>query len=411
MEPELDATDAPSGGALVSLLWDEDDEAHERAGHGLEVLGHGKVVYLRHGPFVAPESIIGPADVASLAIAARDERRCCASLPEVIVVAPGDPQPFDPDLFEDDPVVIEIGEDYVHACFELLVTQRAADADDYATWLAAAVEPHGCEIASVQLTDQYGQVPEELDWPVEHPEWRDEHLATERTRPRIVIVHVAPTKAMTVSSLLTAGREARVLLEALRGGPISSNGVIHVLRARLPQLLRGLPESEWLEVKSQPYDLGAPGDAAKIELAQDVARFANGEVDAVLVVGFTTTKSSGIEQIDSVKPAKLKALPVDRYRAVIDSRIFPTIEGLTVEQIDMGNERGLLMIVVPAQPQEYKPFLVHGAIVGDKVEGSFISIVRRRSEGSVTVNASQVHAMLAAGRALLRGDVSPKDLP
>jgi hypothetical protein len=35
---------------------------------------------------------------------------------------------------------------------------------------------------------------------------------------------------------------------------------------------------------------------------------------------------------------------------------------------------------------------VHGAIAGDKTEGAFISIVRRRGEGSITISAKQIHA-------------------
>jgi len=39
---------------------------------------------------------------------------------------------------------------------------------------------------------------------------------------------------------------------------------------------------------------------------------------------------------------------------------------------------------------------------GDRVEGTFISIVRRRGEGSIVTTASQIHAQLTAGRALLQ---------
>lgn len=65
-------------------------------------------------------------------------------------------------------------------------------------------------------------------------------------------------------------------------------------------------------------------------------------------------------------------------------------------------EGNLLVVHIPPQPEKLKPFLVHGAIVGGKVEGAFISIVRRRDEHSVPITAPAIHAMLAAGRALLR---------
>jgi hypothetical protein len=78
------------------------------------------------------------------------------------------------------------------------------------------------------------------------------------------------------------------------------------------------------------------------------------------------------------------------------------VDGLEVFAVDTPQEAKLLVLHTPPQAEELKPFLVHGAIVGDKVEGAFVSIVRRREEYSVPITASAVHAMIAAGRALLR---------
>jgi hypothetical protein len=72
-----------------------------------------------------------------------------------------------------------------------------------------------------------------------------------------------------------------------------------------------------------------------------------------------------------------------------------------------GRAGHLLAILVPAQPEESKPVLVHGAIVGDKTEGAFISIVQRRGEHPITITAQSIHATLAAGRALLRRSEVP----
>jgi hypothetical protein len=78
------------------------------------------------------------------------------------------------------------------------------------------------------------------------------------------------------------------------------------------------------------------------------------------------------------------------------------IENATVGAAD--DSGGYVMVIhVPAQPEELKPFLVHGAIVGRKVEGAFISIIRRRGEESIPVRPESIHSTLAAGRALLRG--------
>jgi hypothetical protein len=70
---------------------------------------------------------------------------------------------------------------------------------------------------------------------------------------------------------------------------------------------------------------------------------------------------------------------------------------------------GVIFVVhVPPQPEEHKPFLVQGAIVNGKVEGAFISILRRRGEESIPITAASIHATLSAGRALLRrGQLPP----
>jgi hypothetical protein len=44
----------------------------------------------------------------------------------------------------------------------------------------------------------------------------------------------------------------------------------------------------------------------------------------------------------------------------------------------MPDDGMLILIDVPPQPEELKPFLVHGAIVDGRAEGAFVSIVRRR---------------------------------
>jgi len=44
------------------------------------------------------------------------------------------------------------------------------------------------------------------------------------------------------------------------------------------------------------------------------------------------------------------------------------------------DDGGLMLIAVPAQPDDLKPFLVHGAIVDGREERSFISIIRRNRQ-------------------------------
>jgi len=81
------------------------------------------------------------------------------------------------------------------------------------------------------------------------------------------------------------------------------------------------------------------------------------------------------------------------------------VDDLQIEAL-AGNDGDLVLLDIPPQPEDLKPFLVHGAIIDGKTEGAFISIVRRRGDSSIPTIAAMIHATLAAGRALLRrGDL------
>ena len=76
--------------------------------------------------------------------------------------------------------------------------------------------------------------------------------------------------------------------------------------------------------------------------------------------------------------------------------------------VETSSGQGLVVVAVPAQEEELKPFLVHGAMVSGKIQGAYISIVRRSGEDSIPITAQQIHSTLAAGRALLRRGELPK---
>ncbi|WP_327691010.1 ATP-binding protein [Streptomyces sp. NBC_00461] len=203
-------------------------------------------------------------------------------------------------------------------------------------------------------------------------------------------------------SLLSSVRELAVTLARSAGmtpgapmGPEFAAGLCH---GGAPDSLVGLEESDWLEVKSQGYDLDNIKD--KIELAQDVSRFANSETGGILAIGYRTKKNRNGEVISKCTPIPERFAQAVRYRAVIDSRIFPPIDGLKI-RASPHDGGWVLTVFVPSQAEENKPFLVHGAIVGGKVEGAFISIVRRRGEASIPITGPAIHSMLAAGRSIL----------
>jgi hypothetical protein len=206
-------------------------------------------------------------------------------------------------------------------------------------------------------------------------------------------------RGATVLDAMALGRSVQTLLGLVEGGGIGCLEAWDLVRAGRVQLLYGQPESHWLEVKVQGRDMSA--DAGKIELAQDVARFANGDGPGLMLVGLATKKIAGQELVQRGPGQSFAAKDAPRHHKEVDRRVYPPVDGLDVQVVPDGHGGDLLAFFIPAQPLELKPFLVHGAVVGGKIEGAFFSVVRRRGEHSIPITAQALHAQLAAGRAFL----------
>lgn len=207
------------------------------------------------------------------------------------------------------------------------------------------------------------------------------------------------TRGRSVDDIARMTLTSEALVKELGSGSLELTSVLAMLRAGLAAALVGQPESIFLDAKRSHYDLATA--VGKIELAQDVARFANAEQGGVIVVGMRGKRVPGGEIITGMTPVHATRRDILRYRQAIESRVIPLIDGLDVFSSDVAGG-SVVAVHVPPQVEELKPFLVHGAIVGRKVEGAFISIVRRRDEHSIPITASAIHTTLAAGRALLR---------
>ncbi|MFJ9709280.1 hypothetical protein [Streptomyces sp. NPDC101234] len=210
-----------------------------------------------------------------------------------------------------------------------------------------------------------------------------------------------------VSDLYKVGSDAIALLDAAESGELTRETTLELLRAGRADVLIGQPEGPWLDVKSAHYDLDTP--YGKIALAQAVSRFANAEHGGIVVVGMRGKKIPSGELIHSACPVPLDGRTLRRYQSALEIHLYPPPDFLDVEAFPDGQDRGIVFVHIPPQPEELKPFLVHGAIVDGRIEGAFISVVRRRGEGSIPITAPAIHATLAAGRALLRRGQLPAD--
>lgn len=219
-----------------------------------------------------------------------------------------------------------------------------------------------------------------------------------------VDIRIEPVvRGRSVADLFAIGEGVLRLCDAFDHGAVTRDTVAHLVRGGGASLLTGQPESNWLDVKSQEYDLSTTG--GKISLAQAVARFCNGEDGGLIVIGAHARKVPGGEIITKVPGLPIAAGAPARYLRILNNHLYPPPFGLRVEVVEVSENRALIIIDIPPQQEESKPFLVSGAIRTDgKTEGVFISIVRRRGEESIALTAPMIHATLAAGRALLRGE-------
>ncbi|MEK6310547.1 MAG: hypothetical protein V4755_07545, partial [Curtobacterium sp.] len=121
------------------------------------------------------------------------------------------------------------------------------------------------------ISDQYGY---------EHP-----HVELGQYPCRIVLA--PPTDAVTVRDLYDLGDDLARLIDAFFGDAPTRGTVADLIRAGRADLLVGLPESSWLDVKSQEY--GEPKDRlASYNVAVDVTAFCNAEDGGIIVLGGST---------------------------------------------------------------------------------------------------------------------------
>lgn len=384
--------------------------------HDLLIGESGKILRIDHGPLVARGRDLNEVSARSLSAAIRVPRCCCAGsddddpyLDQIIVVDTEGELNADY-LPGQSPFVLEVASESVTAVLDDLYEHEPLESEyEYKKTLLPVIRGYGFDDIDVKYLSIDGTPFPDLLAPFAGSDPRNIALRHEmhevkQNQSHLVQIRLTAEGCLPLRKLLSAANGLATFLAARRSGRFTARTVVDLLRAGHTQALLGQPENEFFEVKSHPYNTKAPSHAGtrqKIELAQDVARFANGDVDAIIVIGIKEGRHPKLSTLASVQ---LSCLDLEQYQAVLDERIVPAVSGLVIESVELGDGKGLVFIFVPRQPHELQPYLVHGAIVGDKIEGEFFSIVQRRGEGSITQTASQVHGYLVAGKAFLRGE-------
>ncbi|WP_158713151.1 helix-turn-helix domain-containing protein [Streptomyces sp. NRRL S-1813] len=165
--------------------------------------------------------------------------------------------------------------------------------------------------------------------------------------------------------------------------------------------LLGWREDGQLEAKSALYDIEKT--AGRIELAKDVTQFANSPSGGILILGMRTKGDATGDRFSKITPLDIPNKLDQRYRSILDSRVYPAIEGIGIGVIPYEGGK-ILFITVPPQKDSLKPFLVQGAVIDGEGKDSFFLIPQRQADNVSSVPGRAVHALLA-GRLFGAGPV------
>jgi Putative DNA-binding domain len=199
-------------------------------------------------------------------------------------------------------------------------------------------------------------------------------------------------RGRTIADAVAIGRDVLSLAAAATGGVLTPSTARDLVRARRADLLLGQAESHWLECKQQPH---RDDERGKLELAKDVASFANSRNGGLLVIGLSTKRRGEQDIIAALRPFPVAGKRAGALRRILDHRIYPPVENLEIDFVGYGETKAIVTVFVPGQPIELRPFLVRGAIVDGKVIGSLISVVRRRGDETIDTSISALHAAIA----------------
>lgn len=218
----------------------------------------------------------------------------------------------------------------------------------------------------------------------------------------------APTDARWLRDLYDLGATVGALVDAFITQAPARDTVADLIRGGSAESLVGQPEGNWLDVKSREYDLAEA--RGKHSLAVEVAAFCNAEDGGIVVFGARTTTPlhGGGEVIARVGGLDKARFTPRQYLKILNEWVYPFPFGLQVNEIPLPSGKILLLIDIPAQNEELKPFLVKGTRNEDgNVEFAGFTVAQRRGEDTVNLQASMLHTQLAAGRAFLRRGQGP----
>jgi len=157
-------------------------------------------------------------------------------------------------------------------------------------------------------------------------------------------------------------------------------------------------ESASFDAKDQPYQVAS--DAGKRELAKDTCAFANGDGGYILI-GLRTKPSvvHFADEVEEVRPVPQTLVNTLQIRDILNTWIYPQIEGLTVgfRPSTADATKGIVAIDVPTQREELRPFLIVRSFDGNRHVETMFGYVERKGDGNSQLGVADLQRALRSG--------------
>jgi len=181
--------------------------------------------------------------------------------------------------------------------------------------------------------------------------------------------------------------------------PLNRNEIDEILASQDFEKLIGELENEFLECKSQPYRLDT--NKGKRELAKDVSSMANSEGGFILIGVMTKSSASHPgDKISKICPFKKELVQVDQYYKVIESWVYPHVGDLLLTWVSVGESsvKGIIIIKIPMQAKEIKPFLITNTLDENKRVEITFGYVERKRDNIKPTSAADLQRTLRDGQ-------------
>lgn len=155
-------------------------------------------------------------------------------------------------------------------------------------------------------------------------------------------------------------------------------------------------ENDLFDCKERAYNL--QDEYSKQELAKDVSSFANLNGGFILI-GLKASDSQNHfgEEVKSINYIDKSLVNPEQYNSVINDWIFPKIDGVQVEWKIKDNNNGILVIKIPPQRENQKPFLIRGipgAVMNDSI---IFGYCKRKQDKSEHLKIGDMHRIIRDG--------------